>query len=331
MIRSMKRSALDQLTRDFHLTEPAAAVALDLTGARPDAAAWRAMTVHLSSAAGIAALGAGVIFFVAANWQDYGVIGRFAFLQAAFLACVGYALWRPPPRPSGQAALVLATLVTGTMLALFGQSYQTGADVHELFFTWALLALPFALAGASGALWATLWVIVNVAFALYFGWLNQGRLMPWWPWEGGIDRSVSLFVACLADFAGAALFHYVGRTRFAAHAPTWLARMLATFAFLFGTAACITAMSTKSPGVVAAFGVLSVAIGVATLREKRDVFPLALIAASWIAISTAFIVHGIEGGNELGIVFMIALWLIATSTAAGFLLMRWERAWKAKG
>jgi uncharacterized membrane protein len=109
----------------------------------------------LLKGAGVAALGAGVIFFVAANGQDYGVMGRFAILEAAFLVCVGIALWRPSPGAIGQAALILATLLTGALLALFGQSYQTGADLYELFFTWALLALPFAVAGRSGAQWAT--------------------------------------------------------------------------------------------------------------------------------------------------------------------------------
>src|SRR4051812_3599032 len=33
---------------------------------------WREFSIRLLNAAGVASLGAGVIFFVAANWQDYG-------------------------------------------------------------------------------------------------------------------------------------------------------------------------------------------------------------------------------------------------------------------
>jgi uncharacterized membrane protein len=91
-----------------------------------------------------------VIFFVAANWQDYGLMGRFAILQVALARAPGSRSGVPPPSPVGQSTLVLAILVTGALLALFGQSYQTGADVFELFFTWAALAVPFALAGRSG-------------------------------------------------------------------------------------------------------------------------------------------------------------------------------------
>src|SRR5688572_11358429 len=167
----MKRAELDQVARECRLTEPAIAAAFELTGSRPDADAWRAFAVRLCHASGVAALGAGAIFFIAANWQAFGIVGHFALLQGALLACVGVAAWRPPPHVWGRASLVLAILLTGGLLALFGQTYQTGADVFELFFYWALLALPFALAASSGAAWAVWWVVLNVALALYCGWL----------------------------------------------------------------------------------------------------------------------------------------------------------------
>lgn len=338
----MKRSVLDDLAGSLHLSEPAVALALDLTGARPDTPAWQAFALRVLNAAGIAALAAGIIFFVAANWQDYGLIGRFAILQAAFLASIAIAWVRPPPAAVGQAALVLATLVTGALLALFGQSYQTGADVHELFFTWAALALPFALAGRSGAVWATWWTILNVALALYGGlqapnhfiWLLLDRF--------GVDQAGYLLMACFVDLAGAALFLHLARTRFAEHAPHWLPRVLASYGFLFGTAACVFAIvndgrvfsttaakvGTHDMGVIVAFAVACAIVGAATLRARRDVFPLALIAGSWIAISTTFLVRHMKLA-DLGSFFLLAIWLIGTSTAAGFLLMRWVRAWRA--
>ena len=335
----MRRAVLDELARSHHLSEPAVTAALDLTGARPDREAWRNFARRLCGAAGIGALGAGVIFFVAANWQEYGVLGRFAILQAAFAICVGAALWRPPPDRIGQAGVVLAMLVTGALLALFGQSYQTGADVYELFFTWALLALAFALAGQSGAAWATWWIVLNVGLALYFGWMEPARFMWRWLDGRGIERAVMIYAPGLINLAGAALFLYVSRSRFAAHAPRWLIRMLATLGFLFGTAACIAAVttgsgrfrnegfSTQDAIVAASFALLCAGIVAATLRSRRDVFPLALVAGSWIAISTAWIISSIRS-HDLGSFFMIAMWLILTSTGAGYMLMHWVRAWR---
>lgn len=323
----MKRSVLDQLVLERRLDEPAVALALDLSGARPDAAAWRRFGIGLLNASGIAALGAGVIFFVAANWQQYGVMGRFALIQAALVAAAGLAFWRPPPAALGHATLVLATLLTGALLALFGQTYQTGADVYELFFAWAALAFPFALASRSGAVWATWWVVLNIAFALYCG-LQDASFMRWlWSSRLGIDRPLLLFFACLIDLGGAVLFRHRGR-------PAWLVRLLATFGFLFGTAACMVAIlhgdriSGQNAGVILAFAVTSGAVAYEALRRKDDVFPMALVFAAWIAISTVFLVDHLRF-RYLGNAFVLAIWLIATSTAAGFVLMRWVRAWRA--
>jgi hypothetical protein len=105
----MKRTVLDDVAREYSLTPPGVALALDLTGARPDAAAWRAFTLQFLNAAGIASLGAGIIFFVAANWQDYGILGRFAILQAAFVGCIAAAGWGAAPPTLGHGAPVVAT------------------------------------------------------------------------------------------------------------------------------------------------------------------------------------------------------------------------------
>ena len=335
----MKRSTLDQLARDYRLSEPAIALALDLTGSRPDAAAWRAFAIRLLNAAGIAAAGAGAIFFVAANWQHFGAIGRFALLQIAFIACVALAWWRPPPHPLGPAALVLATLLTGGLLALFGQSYQTGADVYELFLAWAALTLPFAFAGASGAVWATWWSVLNVGLALYCGWLGPNHFMWGWLDRWGVGKAMVLLVPCAVNLGGGALFVYLGRTGYADHAPRWLVRMLLTLGFLYGTVACIVAITGgwgrsseadllgQNAFVIGAFAAVSIAIAVATLRAKDDVFPMALIIASWIAISTTLLVATLKL-RDIGGFFLVAMWLIGTSTGAGFVMMKWVRAWR---
>jgi hypothetical protein len=59
------------------------------------------------------------------------------------------------------------------------------------------------------------------------------------------------------------------------------------------------------------------------------VFPLALIAGSWIAISTAYLAPRI--GDGAGAFFALAIWVIATSAASAFVLMRCVNAWDVKG
>ena len=337
----MDRSAFDLFCRQHALDAPAVRSALRANGGQPDGAAWRHFAARLLHGAGLGALGAGVLFFVAANWQSYGVIGRFVLLQAALLTSIGVAFWRPPPQAAGQAALLLATLLTGGLLALFGQSYQTGADVHELFFVWALLALPFALAGGSGALWALWWCALNVALALLCGWVGTEHVV-WRVLDGrAIGQPTLLMLPCLVNFAAAALFTSLAKTRFAAAAPLWLVRLLTSFGFVYGTIACIgvvvgnglwheraAAASGQGAVVLLVFVALSGVTAFVTLRRRSDVFNMALLAASWIAISTTWLGHSTRF-NDLGSFFLIAFWLIASSTGAGLLLMHWVRTWQA--
>jgi uncharacterized membrane protein len=302
---------------------------LDPTHPHPTPAEWRAFAARLLYAAGLGALGAGVIFFVAANWQAWGLLGRFALLQAALLICIAAALWRPPPQRNGQAALLLATLFTGALLALFGQSYQTGADVHELFFTWALLTLPFAVAALSGAVWAVWWGVLDVGLGLLCGWLVVDhffwRVIDGWGW----DRSALLMLPCLANLFGAGLFLLLRSTRFVDAAPLWLLRLLLTLGLAYGTAASLPHTSNRDQGatVLALYALISIGIGVTTWMRRQDVFPLTALAGSWITISTAWLAHSMRL-NDIGELFMIAMWLIASSTVAGMLLMRWLRHWR---
>jgi uncharacterized membrane protein len=336
----MNRAVLDRLARDFRFSEEAASAALDLSGARPDAGAWRSFAVRLMNAAGIAAAGAGVIFFVAANWQDYGVLGRFVLLQAAVVACVVAAWLRPPPHAIGNGALVMATLLTGGLLALFGQSYQTGADVFELFFAWAALTLPFAFAAQSGAVWAVWWIVANVGLALYCGWMDPQHFLWSWLDRRGVGKALVLLIPCAVNLAGAWLFLQMNRAGSTTESPRWLVRMLTAIGFLYGTSACVAALighglahyidaGPQDLAVVIAFAIASAAIGFGTVRSRRDVFPMALIIASWIVISTGMLIKSLKF-NDLGAVFLVALWLIGTSTGAGFALMHWVRAWRVE-
>ena len=295
---------------------------------RPTPAEWRAFVARLLHAAGLGGIGAGLIFFVAANWQAWGLIGRFGLLEAGLLACIVVALWRPPLQRIGQAALLLATLFTGALLALFGQSYQTGADVHELFFTWALLALPFALAGLSGAVWALWWVVLNVGLALLCGTLGLdhffGRVLGGWGW----GRGALLMLPCIVNLLGAGVFLMLRGTRFAEAAPLWLLRGLLTLGLGYGTAASLPYLTSQGTSSLLPYAVISIGIAAATWLHRQDVFPLTVLAGSWITLSTAWLADSMRL-NDLGGFFVIAMWLIASSTLTGMLLMRWLRQWRA--
>lgn len=134
----------------------------------PSPAAWRDFLGHLTLWLGTIALAAAVIFFFAFNWDDLGRFAKFALVEAAILAGL-LACWRVDlDGAPGKAVLVLLSLLTGALLALAGQVYQTGADTYELFAWWAVLILPWVLVSRFSPLWLVWLVLLDLAAFFYF-------------------------------------------------------------------------------------------------------------------------------------------------------------------
>lgn len=141
--------------------------ALHLTGAEPSTSDWRRFIDRLLLWFGALFVSVGVIFFFAFNWNALGRFTRFGLLEGGLVAAVAIAWYLGLDRLSSKATLLVASLLLGGLLALVGQTYQTGADPWELFATWAVMALPWVVIGRFGAL-LLFWVgLVNLALILY--------------------------------------------------------------------------------------------------------------------------------------------------------------------
>lgn len=111
-----------------------------------------------------------LVFFIAYNWMDMGKVGKFGLVQAALVITIfGYALlvYKGVSKLGQQLLLLIASLITGSLLALVGQVYQTGADSWQLFFGWAVLIIPWVFLARLPALWL-LWLgLINLSFMFY--------------------------------------------------------------------------------------------------------------------------------------------------------------------
>ena len=116
-------------------------------------------------------LASGLIFWIAANWQEQSRMFRLALIEGALAAAVIVACLWPRAR---LAALFCATLVLGGLLAFVGQTYQTGADAWQLFAVWAGLALVWVALSRSDLLWG-LWVLIAAAGIVMW----TGRIDLW--------------------------------------------------------------------------------------------------------------------------------------------------------
>lgn len=141
---------------------------------------WRVFLTKLAWGLAVLLLASGLVTWIAANWENWGHVAKFALAQGAVLVFAGLALLFR--RRSGgwghdlgvPAALTgLAAVATGGLLALIGQTYQTGADPWQLFALWTVLIIPWVFTVRSVFL-SVLWlVLINTALYL---WIDVARL-----------------------------------------------------------------------------------------------------------------------------------------------------------
>ena len=131
-------------------------------------------------------LGAGLVFWVAANWAAQTRTFKLHLLQAAVAIPLAAALLLPAGRSVLRIALaLLGTLALGGLLAYIGITYQTGADAWQLFATWAALALPIVLVLRSDWLWALWLLIVATAIGSWSGQSLLNHLGNVFDWRSG--------------------------------------------------------------------------------------------------------------------------------------------------
>jgi uncharacterized membrane protein len=252
--------------------------------------------------------GMGLIFWIAANWDTLGRTGRFALLQGCVAVMCAGALWRPALRaPLG----LLALLAIGGLFALFGQTYQTGADPWQLFAVWAALALPLCLGARSDVLWApfaliamsgvSLWIVAHTGHR----WRTDPQDLPAHliGWTTALVLVVALHPAW-HRFTGGGL---------------WGERTAATLAVVMICVSGATAVFSDRSGAhyVLALAVLGIAAVVLANARSFDIYGLSAVALGLNALllvglaNLLFDHHG--SGDEIGRMLVLGL------SAAGLL------------
>lgn len=141
---------------------------LSSVGVLPDGLRWRVFIENLLAWLGGLALVFAMMFFIAYNWEAMGRFAKFALVEASIVLCIG-AYWKlDVNKIAAKISLTMATILLGVLLALYGQTYQTGADPWQLFANWALLMLPWAFIAQFASIWLIWVALLNLSIVLYF-------------------------------------------------------------------------------------------------------------------------------------------------------------------
>ncbi|MEO8738419.1 MAG: DUF2157 domain-containing protein [Casimicrobiaceae bacterium] len=320
---SVERWVLDKWASDATLAPEAYERALELAGLRPDRARWARFLDRLFAAMGALLLASGVVFFIAYNWDQLDRFAKFALVDAVIVVAAVLGWWRGTQSIAGKAALWVATVAIGALLALIGQTYQTGADNYELFLVWALMALPWTIVSNWAPGWILLLALVNLATGLYFGTVFRPLDLAF-----GLP-STELWLALWALNAVATVIAEALALRSVEWGATWLVRLAAALAIGAQTLLAfmvIHGTRNASPTLLIVTA-LTLAGGLALFRYRRlELIILAMGALSVIAIVVDAVgFRLLHGARHDGGLFLLAVLLVVLSAAAAMWLNRLSR------
>lgn len=292
--------------------------AVQLSGLYPSGLAWRGFVDRLLLWLGGLALACSLLFFIAYNWADMGRFFRFGLVEGALVAAIAV-YWKTAGRGmAAQVSLMVATLLLGVLLALFGQVYQTGADSWQLFFYWALLMTPWALIGRLAVLWVFWLGLINLTILLYYQ-----------TWGGifsalfGLDFS-ALWLFFLFNSGALALWE-LGARRWSWLAVSWPKRLLALGSGLSITLLALLAIGDYrqvSGAVLVVYPLWLSALYVVYRKWAADLFMLAGGCLSAIAVIVYFLGDALLTHSEPGGLLVLALLILGLSAAVVVWLKR---------
>ena len=217
---------------------------------------------------------------------------------------------------ASKVSLLVATICLGVLLALYGQTYQTGADPWQLFLNWALLMLPWAIIGRFPAIWIFWIVLMNTSIVLY----HQAFRGIFWFMSGsetGMLWLIFIFNAFLLaawEFM-AKSWHFLSER--------WAIRLLAAASGVSLTWLVLYAVFAKNddnflPGL--AWVIWLASMYFIYRKVKPDLFMLAGCCLSAIAVVVSFLgKHMLKSDDVSGFLFL-ALLVIGMGAGAAFWL-----------
>jgi uncharacterized membrane protein len=262
-----------------------------------------------------------VMFFNAYNWDDLGRFAKFGLMEGLIVLSV-FAYWKLDENEvPAKLSLLMASIFLGVLLALYGQTYQTGADTWQLFFNWALLMLPWAIIGRFPAIWI-LWIaLINLSIVLYYMTIRNALWMMfdldmdvlWWIF---IFNTVALVIWELLE------------NRWRWLAERWAPRLLAVVSgFAITWLVLYAIFDYRTENAISTIIWLCWLAGLYFVfrMKKPDLFMLAGGCLSGIVVVASFLARHLLDHDDAGGFLLLALIIIGLGTGSAIWLRNVHR------
>ncbi|MDY0205251.1 MAG: DUF2157 domain-containing protein [Pseudomonas sp.] len=310
-----------------HLDAAQLEQALIITDSLPSAANNLRFLSRVLLAFAVVLLCSGVIFFFAYNWDELSRHSKFAIAQAALLLSLLPLLRFNLQQPAAQAAICAASLLVGALLALVGQTYQSGADTYQLFLIWAVLITPWAVLARMPVLWLLLLVLLNLSLVIALENLAIYHLLAPLTHPGWLLFALN---ACAAG-----LWHQATHKSSESRLLRWAARAINLYSLLIISVMAlgyITSWSV-SDALTLPIWACCAALWLYLYRVRRlDLVMLSALLMAAIVLSVTTLAHTLSDILPFDILFLLlALTVMGLSSAAALWLKQLHRQANALG
>ncbi len=283
----------------------------------PDNSSWKKLIEQLLIWFGGLALIFAMMFFIAFNWDEMGRFAKFALVECAIIVCL-IAYWKLNfNKTASQTGLMLASISLGILMALYGQTYQTGADPWQLFAYWALLISPWVIVARFSAI-LILWVfLINISMLLYYQLMGRFFIFT-------LGSKDSLFWMAFLFNALVWLTWELASKKMAWLNKRWAVRLLATATGVPATLLLIGSITDNihyNKLAILSYIILTTTIYLVYRKKINDLFMLAGMCLSLITVLTVFFTHALFN-NSSGIAsfFIMTLLVVGMASSAAIWL-----------
>ena len=280
---------------------------------------WNRFLSIFLLATGVGFTVSGIIFFFAYNWDELPKFAKLGIVEALLIASVFLAILTRWNTLTKQILLTGATFLIGTLFAVFGQIYQTGADAYDLFLGWTLFTLLWAVAIRFAPLWLTLIGLLCITI-----WLYIIQIATPDTWETTLLSNAITWICALATAAT----EWMNLNRRLSKQNRWFVSLLSLATIVHASILLMMAICQEESilSVPLISAALLFAAGLCFGWKQRNLFYSATIPfAVLMILLTTFLCH--SELDEVLLFFFAAVIVITGTTLLIYIILHLKKQW----